>query len=435
MSSPFSHVDHYFGRRFSKSHELFLAYLLASAREGHLCVLIENQELFPSCGELDSELIKQAQTLPELHVVVEQESRWYLRRSWEAEQLFLENFERLSSATVEPKAFSTEGLNAEQEAAIGYAMEHPVTLVSGGPGTGKTYTAAKLIGQFPKERVAVAAPTGKAAANLRASLPDISVQTLHALLKRDQQIDADLVVIDEGSMIDAELMARLFKAVKTGARLVLFGDKDQLPPVESGSLFADLSRNNRVELATCLRAELQEIIDVAQAVKQGKPVHYEPLPSVKELIPMIQNSSACILTPLRKGPYGVENLNALIHQGEEPVPIMVKVNDPTQELYNGDTGLLYKEYAQFGERKLPRYLLPTYEYAYVLSVHKSQGSEYDEVIVLLPQGSERFGREMLYTAVTRARKKLTLYVEEGELEKVLAKQVKRFSSLSSICTR
>lgn len=422
-------IDHLFGRYFSPSHALFLAYLLHATRMGHLCVYVEDEGLFPSMGELDAQLLEQAQTLPDLPCVVREGNRWYLKRSFDAEQTFHEHVLRLQEQVVKKIAVKDDPLlNAEQRCVLEAVFSQALTLVCGGPGTGKTYTAAALIRQFPG-RVLVAAPTGKAAANLRASLGDCTVKTLHALLR--ERLEADLVVVDEGSMIDAEMMAKLFAAIPNGARLVLFGDPNQLPPVEAGSLFADLAEERCVKLTQCLRAELQEIVDLCEAVKRGEMVAHEPLLSVQKVVELAKKSSAMILTPLRKGPYGVENLNRLIHERDENAPIMITVNDSRVDLYNGDLGRLFESKAHFGTREIPRYLLPPFSYAYVLSVHKSQGSEYDEVIVLLPEGSERFGRQMLYTAVTRARKRITLYAAEGVLENVLKNQMRRFSHRST----
>jgi len=229
-------------------------------------------------------------------------------------------------------------------------------------------------------------------------------------------------------MIDAGMMARLFAAVKTGARLVLLGDAEQLPPVEAGGLFVDLTRHENVcHLTRCLRTELQEIVSMAEAVKRGEIIPTKPLPSLKELVKM----EGTILTPLRRGPYGADALNrrcAAARTG--PVPILITVNDRKLGLFNGDVGTLEGECARFSEgREISKSLLPAYEYAYVLSVHKSQGSEYDAVSILLPPGSERFGREMLYTAITRGRKKVDVYGDPSVVEAIVAKKTPRLSGL------
>lgn len=430
---------------------LFLAYLLKSAREGHLCV--------PLSTELDPRLLEGASLLPPKlfeEFLVSEESRIYLRRNWECEHTFLTHFRRLMdhppSYSIAPgeleKLMESEKLNQEQKGAILKVAASSVTLISGGPGTGKTYTAASLIRLFYAcgvKTIAVAAPTGKATANLRAALSKIeglaeacTIKTLHSLLK-GERLYADLLLVDEGSMVDAELMARLFKSIKDGAQLVLLGDKNQLPPVESGNFFADLAGNPNLvaELKTCLRTELQEIIGLAERVKGGEAIPATPLPSIRELIPYIAQSGMHVLTPLRKGPFGVENLNQQLHayhmlRGEKKIPILITVNDSYLELFNGDTGVLHVEEkcAYFsGGRKFAEHLLPRFEYAYALSVHKSQGSEYDRVLILLPKGSETFGREMLYTALTRAKREIQVFEHAGIVDQVVKGHYPRYSAL------
>ena len=133
---------------------------------------------------------------------------------------------------------------------------------------------------------------------------------------------------------------------------------------------------------------------------------------------------------------GVDLLNRWLYKedlkrGTQQIPIMVTVNDPAQELYNGDVGVLHRDrqIACFGEREFPEYLLPPYDYAYLLSVHKSQGSEYDKVLILLPEGSEKFGREVLYTAITRAKKRVEILADSTTLEAILTKKTYRMSGI------
>jgi exodeoxyribonuclease V alpha subunit len=142
---------------------------------------------------------------------------------------------------------------------------------------------------------------------------------------------------------------------------------------------------------------------------------------------------------LRRGIYGADHLNRLLYQehqkrGAKRIPIMITVNDPQLGLYNGDTGFLEldENKAVFNGRTYPEYLLPDYEYAYVLSVHKSQGSEYERVMVILPDGSEVFGKEMLYTAVTRAKREISLLAHSGVIEKLVKTPSTRFSGLRMI---
>ncbi len=434
-------IDHYFAAKFlpvGPSFD-FLAHLLQKAREGHLCVAMSS---------LDPHLLEGAERLPEEligEIVHKEGDRIYLMRNWVGEQTFLRELNRLKGAPpkieIKNLDLTGEGLEAEQKAAIHHAANASLSLICGGPGTGKTYTAKKMIEHFLPtvgRRIVVAAPTGKATANLRRHLSSFCpVQTLHKLLQK-RYLPDDLIVVDEASMIDAELMARLFTAVKTGARLILLGDPDQLPPVESGHFFVDLACDEPLvsSLTTCLRTELQEIVDLAAAVKRGEKIHHEPLPSYEEIAEAVFERKETLLTPMRHGPFGVHRLNRFLHERDlgSRLPIMITVNKPDLDLYNGDIGVhdLEKRVAYFGKREISEYLLPKHEYAYAMSVHKSQGSEYDHVRVLVPEGSEVFGKEMLYTAITRAKKGIRIHADEGVIEAVVKQKTERFSGLKSV---
>ena len=427
----------------------FLAYLLKTAREGHLCVSLTD--------ELEPLLLEGASQLPSSlfeKILTKQDNRIYLRRNWECESRFLKNLARIRHSSpldaITVSNLSDQGLNQEQQEAVYRTAAQSLTLISGGPGSGKTYTAAVLIRVFLAagvKRIAVSAPTGKATANLRRALghegEKCTIRTLHALIPpstHPESLYADLILIDEGSMVDAHLMASLFQIVRTGARLVILGDKDQLPPVESGHFFADLALDPdlTVELKTCLRTDLREIIDLAAAVKRGETIPAAPLPPVNELIQQMMQKPQQLLTPLRKGPYGSDHLNHLLFieyqkKGVREVPILITVNDPFLNLYNGDVGILQHDtgQARFGDgRSFPEPLLPRYEYAYALSVHKSQGSEYDHVTIILPEGAEVFGREMLYTALTRAKKGVSLLAHPNTLAQLVKTYSHRLSGVN-----
>ena len=453
FADEYSPIDFLFAQKVfpdaPKPATLFLAHILKTAREGHLCVALT--------AELGPLLLEGAGALPPSlfeKVLARQGNRIYLRRNWECESSFLYHLRRIRNAPplgeITLSNLSEQGLNAEQQEAVRRSALQSLTFISGGPGTGKTFTAAVLIRLFLAsgvKKIAVAAPTGKATANLRNALGPLGekcvIKTLHALLKssaKPSSLYADLILVDEGSMVDAHLMASLFHAVRSGARLVMLGDPDQLPPVESGHFFADLARDPglTVELKTCLRTELQAIIDLAKAVKKGEAITTLPLLAVKELIQQLMQRPQQLLTPLRKGPYGSDQLNQLLYlehqkRGAREIPILITVNDPHLSLYNGDVGVLKldEQCATFADgRSIPQYQLPHYEYAYALSVHKSQGSEYDRVLIVLPQGAEVFGREMLYTALTRAKKGVTLMAYPGVVEAIVKTSSHRLSGIN-----
>lgn len=348
-------------------------------------------------------------------------------------------------------------LSVEQAHAIREAAQTSLSCISGGPGTGKTYTAGWLVTLFleqhPDARIGLCAPTGKAAANLLESIKRVSpssaleAKTLHSLLgikriehkKRQQQLTYDLLLVDESSMIDMRMYVKLLSSLADGARIVFLGDPFQLPPIEPGEPFTDLvAKRASGALTVCKRQENREIIDLADAVKRGSfeeaiellqdcwqdeqqfslEAYVKPFYTLQKAAP-----DACfkaflerrLLCPVRHGPFGTlavnERIKPLVHLPFEP--ILITKNDYTLGLTNGQVGIIAGSYAYFEEakglRKIPHVLLPSYETAYCLSVHKSQGSEFGEVTLLLPEGSERFGRRMLYTAITRAKKKIAIY--------------------------
>jgi len=436
---------------------LFVTYLFEMACEGHLCVSLE-----------DPLLLKGAATLPEAFkksYLQQKGNCWYLLRNWNVENAFIKEWQRISQIAptldipLEDLENKLQGypLLPEQKEAILKCAQNALSLVYGGPGTGKSFTISVLIDAFPKAfRSTVVAPTGKAAAGLRLKLPShCRVQTIHSLFSEKILCDTDLLIVDESSMVDAETLATLFSLIKQGTRVVLLGDPFQLPPVENGNFFADLlleGSTPKTELTCCLRTDLQEIIYLAAACKRGSAIPYQPLPTPEKVLNLIlerlplEKSSLeelfeaytqfRIFSPLRHGPYGVETLNQKIaerHLTKKPlIPIMVRANNPHLGVFNGDMAILdVKEELVFfpDGRSFSSHILPKYEPAYLLSVHKSQGSEYDEIALLIPEGAERFGREILYTAITRARHKVTLYGVEGIVEALLAKSTPRFSGI------
>ncbi len=566
----FHYVDLALADKFTTSEvtAAFICFLSLAKRGGHLCIKLSEDSLIPApldlyckqnaedpipLDQLQQLIIQGAKSLPDaLATRVDESTRevpstllcisgshYYFQRYWLYETQFLSSFRRLlgDRPQIAFSDMSEKTTNLliqkrvlpEQAEAILKAADESLTIISGGPGTGKTYTAGQLIRmvweslpetQRDQYQIALAAPTGKAAANLQESLlravgnlphfKPIAAKTLHSLLgirgdgtKREDApeiLPYDLVIVDECSMVDVQMMVHLFSAVKPASRLILLGDRHQLPPVEAGSLFADIMNycpERSVELITCMRTESEAIVDLASAINKGQieevkglldraegVSRVEPpskeslmqkalLDAVLPLYASLQHTidhspqqalhlfqTFRILSPLRKGPFGVDELNPLIVRHlmklmkQAPffaAPIMIASNDAQLELFNGESGVLIRksgwqegdlfcregDFALFSNkadeanpvRVIPALLLAKYEYAYCLSVHKSQGSEYDRVLFLMPPGTEYFGREVFYTAATRARKSLEIWGTVDTIALTLRKQSRRLSGI------
>ena len=444
----------------SKETQPFIEYLLLQARKGHLFCDIAQTPFAPIAPSL-APLCTQDQSPLVCHG-----THYYLRRNLEIETQIITHLQRLSQAERPPLGVPLcPNLTPEQQCVAQLIDTHPLTIVTGGPGCGKTYTAKQclyhLLQRHPHFQIIATAPTGKAVQCLQSQLPGIKTGTLHALLqlKEGQSIAqearplcADLILIDECSMIDAPLMAQLLSAIPTGTTVVFMGDPYQIPPVDIGAIFQDLTTIEElphVHLTTSHRVKNSALAQLAQSIKQRNftkilSLLQDPNYPTVTLQPLDQFHTADppqqFLTPFHKGPYGTLAINALLretHPKGAPLPIMITKNDASLELANGSMGILEGEEAHFplpdGERRtLSQALLPPYTYAWCLSIHKSQGSEFANVGVLLPPQSETFGNELLYTAVTRAKEHLTLFTTEDTLQRcVETKECRR----SNLCNR
>ncbi|HYZ67266.1 MAG TPA: exodeoxyribonuclease V subunit alpha [Mycobacterium sp.] len=409
----------------------------------------------------------------------------------------------------------------EQRAAAEVALSQGLTVLTGGPGTGKTTTVARLLALLAggsRMRIALAAPTGKAAARLqeavqlevgklapadREALAGLHATTLHRLLgsrpdtsarfrhNRGNRLPHDVIVVDETSMVSLTMMARLLEAVRPETRLVLVGDPDQLASVEAGAVLADLvdglgeakiaalKTSHRFgksigALATAIRVG---DADRAVAMLRAGDDHIEwidaedPREKLRNvLVPhavalrtaAILGDERAALTVLdehrllcahRRGPFGVTHWNRqverwLTEETGEPIwtswyagrPVLVTANDYGLGLYNGDTGVtvvrddaLRAVIGTAGETlRFATSRLADVETMHAMTIHKSQGSQADEVTVLLPQEDSRLlTRELFYTAVTRAKERVRVVGSETALRVAIERRAVRASGLAS----
>jgi exodeoxyribonuclease V alpha subunit len=458
-------------------------------------------------------------------LVLDNAGRLYLRRYWEYEKALAEAI-LLRCDSQKPANPRTGDL---QELAIETALARRFVVISGGPGTGKTTTVLKILERMLSQpggenlRIALAAPTGKAAARLQETLlaggangvrqdrlPK-SASTLHRLLgsrrnsvyfrhNAKNPLPVDLVVVDEASMVPLTVMAKLFAALPHRANVILLGDRDQLSSVEPGAVLGDIARaasepgplqgslvvldknyrfgNESNIFALCNAVREGEIeralkilnsgerpdvisgrtpppLQVTERLRQRVIAGYsaylrapDPAEALKEF------KKFRVLCALRTGPYGVESLNRTIEKilREERLvtgtqntyagmPILITQNDYQLRLYNGDIGILLPDptngslLAWFvgedgGIRRVPPARLPEYEPAFVMTVHKSQGSEFDNVLLILPdKESPVLTRELIYTGLTRARSRVEVWFQESVLRAAIARTIQRGSGL------
>jgi exodeoxyribonuclease V alpha subunit len=495
---------------------LALMYLFAACRQGHHCVSLKESSIFPLLQgafaekniaegflRLPEDVVQESSDRLNLKPIVQHQTHFYLQKYFLLEERILLNLHRLRKTPLKHifeldliekcVAGYIKKLNEDQRKAVVTSLSSSVSLLTGGPGTGKTYTVRYLLEiylhlcrQFHiTPRILIAAPTGKAASTLREKLEGleegyIEILTLHRALKIQRPQDFtkprallhDLIIIDECSMVDLHLWTALFSAISNGSRVILMGDPYQLPPVETGMIFQELFQALPASsLNICMRTEAKKLLAIASAVKTGdirmlqryledksselSIYEFEKEVDVLELAPWCgmdyfsDLKKRCILSPKLEGPWGVNSLNEKVHglhlklhfkTTYKSLPIIITKTDYRQDLYNGDTGLLIEhedpsvpDYATFeskGDKRFDKSLLPPYQYAYALSVHKSQGSEYEEVFLFLPEGSQVFGREIIYTAITRAKGSVTIFAKKNILQQCLLIEGKKHSTLS-----
>ena len=400
-------------------------------------------------------------------------------------------------------------LDEKQKAAVSTAMASGVSVITGGPGTGKT-TIIKCLMELADARgmeCALCAPTGRAAKRL-AETTGRNAQTIHRLIGMDissgkpvyrmnesNPLSADIIVVDEISMADVYIFNALLKAVKPSAKVVLVGDKDQLPSVSPGNVLADIIASDVTPvtyLTEIYRQDADSLIVVnAHRINEGKMptirnsskdffyinkqapenIVSDVVSLVTERLPKyfhITPADIQVLAPMKKGPTGVEVLNrelqaSLNPTGKETViggvtfrdgdKVMHTVNNydlewrrGTEEgtgVFNGDVGTIKdivrgELIVEFDDGRIVEYDRASQEdlmLAYAVSVHKSQGSEFPAVILALGGGSGMlFNRNLLYTAVTRAKNVVVIVGPESALRKAVANNytVKRYTLLKEL---
>lgn len=432
------------------------AYITAAFRVGHLFVEI-NDTIFPSPKELFEEevpleLIQSAFLQFETNeYVVKSGNRLFLRRAYECKKGIEKELDRLLQKDGAPHRIDEKYqdlLSKEQLQGVSDAFSHSLFCIAGGPGTGKTHTAGLFLKMYleatpaPLLRVALLGPTGKAAANLERSivravghLPLVETKTLHALLRgKKETLNYHIMIVDESSMIAAELLQEFLERVGPHTKVLFLGDPDQLPAVEAGESFLTLlEKVPHARLTKSQRTDETSILTLASLVNEGRADEALALlkaghinVAFRDAAPEETLPEMAILSPKKSGVWGVDAVNRQkLSKNPTTFPILITKNDYALDLMNGEIGELENDVATFQERKIPAVLLSHYEPAFALSVHKSQGSEFQDVLLLLPPGSEVFGRRMLYTAITRAKKSITIWGSEATLRATIANSGKR----------
>lgn len=509
--------------------------------------------------------------------------RLYLYRYWSYEQELIDAIDRRTGSDVVPEGRDpaalrealdrlfpddvlSDGIDWQKIAALAVQLKR-FCVITGGPGTGKTHTVAKILALLVEQgngapiEIMLAAPTGKAAAKLGESLKSargslacspavrdrlpVAARTIHRMLQpvlgssgfrynAANRLPADVVIVDEASMVDLALLSKLVAALADRARLVLIGDKDQLASVEAGAVLGDICdrgrphrfsqsfcrtaekaagislspcdgkdekkgglRDSIVNLVRSYRFEEKSGIDaLSRAVNRGAGdavlgllktghgdgIHWNPVASPRELYRQLpqhilegyRDSLAAgeprralehlsrfrVLCAVNKGFYGVAAVNRLAEQVLRRSnltamesdrsdrwyagrPVLVTANDYRLGLFNGDIGLtvaaqnageesLVVCFADGGGgmRRIPIHRLPALETVFAMTVHKSQGSEFDQVHLILPDTDVPvLTRELIYTAVTRARSKITIWGQERILAAAISRRIVRRSGL------
>jgi len=572
--------------------ELYLASALVSnsRSQGHICLdlkgvagkyLFDGEDGTPfTCPDLTAwlEKLRQCSVIGKpgefKPLILDNDSKLYLYRYWDYQQKLANLIKDRIAEAEEEIIFemikkrldqyfsptSNDEIDWQRVAAV-TAFQKKFCVISGGPGTGKTTTIAKIIAFLLEQsesnppRIALAAPTGKAAARLQEAIKNTKNQlncsdrikelipeqasTIHRLLgtiprspyfryNAQNLLPVDILFVDEASMVDLALMSKLVQALPATCRLILVGDKDQLASVEAGAVLGDicdtgnehyyskhcysqlkalagfdcsnqppiesepgiqdciiqLKKNYRFSDASATGATSRLVNagdgDGALAILKDEKfpaARWIPLPPANALPRQMRTTiiqgfrdyliandplqafqrfeQFRILCALREGPYGLSTLNSSVEtflkeekliEPEQPWyhgrPIMITSNDYQLNLFNGDVGIALKDSESDNEirvffigadstiRKFHPLRLPAHETVFAMTVHKSQGSEFDHVLLLLPdRDSPVLTRELIYTGITRARKKVEVWGVEPIFKNAVSRRIERTSGL------
>lgn len=521
--------------------ELAVALTCRNVRNGHAClpIDIDAEALFPAEVAAGLELPDPASWTEALTrsglttngPLVLDSGKLYLRRYWELERDIAAelaaraaSFEDAGSQALAERLarLFPDGPDSPQAEAAKRARTHRVSLLCGGPGTGKTTTVAAVIALLVEEAVArgepppktrLLAPTGKAAARLGeavrgakarinasdpvlAAIPTDASTVQRALgmrpnglrfsRNRDRPLEADVIVVDEASMLDLGLMRQLLDAAPPDARLIIVGDPDQLTSVEAGSVLRDLVTAGEEtwweDRVTTLRTThrydaAQPLGQLIASVREGDgagvrellssnrsdDLQWAPFDALSEELDgatrrwsratstddpekhFARRAEYAVLTPFRKGPTGTRRLGLLIEERLAAAaltvaasPILIEENSRELGVFNGDLAFVRPGAVPVAviptEDAAPRTIaearLPRYSSAYALSIHKSQGSEFDEVLIVLPEeDAPLLTRELIYTAVSRARRRVRIVGHSEVMLAAVARQARRDSGL------
>lgn len=570
----------FFGDVFPKAIEPIAIALSRQLEEGHICIdlLDENFHTLKEIAETNPDklciLENEEEYKPEPFVLFK--NKIYFNRYFHYENIILnkiktlifkgrENTNERILKILKIKHFfndlfkQDDGTNLQSVAAFSAYLNN-FCIITGGPGTGKTTTVANLLAMLffdnPELKVLIAAPTGKAAARINDSIKDfnnnlieekivskikaVKALTIHRLLGGYQSfifneknpLDTDLLIVDESSMIDAALMAKLLSALPDNCRLILLGDKNQLSAVEAGSIFSDLciaglskpaiyssffvysfQQLVNLKITSLKTSNVQNLLNDCiteleksrrfdddkkialfskKVIKGEKDLdlneYYSVTEGEKQFVKIISNAKIDLQTDLifldllekikvyiaekdvlksfellnnfkilcatREGKTGMHAINKLIESElnikkinktfYNKQPILITKNDPELEIFNGDIGILIDENTGGENPQLVAYFIVNgalkkvqllhitdYETAFAMTIHKSQGSEYQNVYIFLPTDPENkiLTRELLYTAVTRAKNSCYLYANDTVIRRTIEKQVSRVSGI------